>query len=222
MGRGAGLSRVVSRGWLLGVTDLGSWDRIALDELASLFAGVAAPWWLAGGYAVELAVGAPFREHGDVDVLALRSSLEELRQSLSGWDLHAADPPGTLRPWPASEVLPAHVHDVFCRRTPSSPWAFQFMVDDTDGDDWLFRRDHRVRRRVTSLAGPASRPGLPVLAPEVQLLYKSGVSGGSGRRPKDEMDRDHLGPLLDGDARAWLVGSLSLLEPDHPWLRTLR
>ncbi len=64
MGRGAGLSRVVSRGWLLGVTDLGSWDRIALDELASLLGGVSAPWWLAGGYAVELAVGAPFREHG--------------------------------------------------------------------------------------------------------------------------------------------------------------
>jgi hypothetical protein len=57
VGRGAGLSRVVSRGWLLGVTDLGSWDRIALDELASLFGGVSAPWWLAGGYAVELAVG---------------------------------------------------------------------------------------------------------------------------------------------------------------------
>jgi hypothetical protein len=48
----------------IGVTDLGSWDRIALDELASLLGGVSAPWWLAGGYAVELAVGAPFREHG--------------------------------------------------------------------------------------------------------------------------------------------------------------
>jgi hypothetical protein len=160
------------------VTDLGSWDRIALDELASLLGSV--------------------------------------------WDLHAADPPGTLRPWPVSEVLAAPVHDVFCRRTPSSSWAFQFMVDDTDGDDWLFRRDHRVRRPVASLPGAASRPGLPVLAPEVQLLYKSGVAGGSGPRPKDEVDLDHLGPVLDDAQRAWLVGSLSLLEPDHPWLRRLR
>jgi len=200
------------------VTDLGPWDRIGLDRLGDLFAAVRAPWWVAGGYAVELAVGRPFREHGDVDVLALRSSLDELRQALPGWDLHAADPPGTLRPWPVTEALPAEVHDVFCRRTPSSPWSFQLMVDDTDGETWLFRRDHRVRRPVASLSGPASRPGLPVLAPEVQLLYKSGVGGGAGPRPKDEQDLDHLGPLLDGGQRAWLVDALTLLEPSHPWV----
>jgi hypothetical protein len=99
------------------------------------------------------------------------------------------------------------------------------MVDDTEGpeddQDWVFRRDHRVRRPVASLTGPASRPGLPVLAPEVQLLYKSGVAGGSGPRPKDELDFATLGPLLDDEARAWLVASLTSLEPDHPWATEL-
>ncbi len=155
-------------------------------------------------------------------MLVLRPSVPAVQEHLAGWDLHAADPPGTLRPWPPGEVLSDAIHDMFCRRTPESPWSFQFMVDAVDGDDWVFRRDPRIRRPVTSLAGPASRPGLPVLAPEVQLLYKSGVGGGgSGPRPKDELDRDHLGPLLDDQQRAWLVGALTLIEPGHPWVSRL-
>jgi hypothetical protein len=51
VGRGASLSRVVSRGWLAGVTDLGAWDALTPDEVASLFAGLAEPWWLAGAIA---------------------------------------------------------------------------------------------------------------------------------------------------------------------------
>ncbi len=222
MGPGTVLSSVVSRGWLGGVTDLGAWDPIDIEELSELFAEVSEPWWLAGGFAVELAVGTPFRSHGDVDVLVLRTGLPALQEHLAGWDLLAADPPGTLRPWPPGEVLPDEVHDIFCRRTPDSPWAFQFMVDAVDGDDWVFRRDPRVRRPVSSLAGAASRPGLPVLTPEVQLLYKSGVAGGSGPRPKDEADLDAALPVLSDSERGWLADAIGLCSPDHGWLRRLR
>ena len=58
MGAGVALSRVVSRGWLPGVTDLGPWARIGLDRLGDLFAAVRAPWWLAGGYAERITVPA--------------------------------------------------------------------------------------------------------------------------------------------------------------------
>ncbi len=183
------------RDWLGGVTDLGAWDRIGLDELGVLFADVPAPWWLAGGYAVELAVGTPFREHGDVDVLALRSSLDDLREALSGWDLHAADPPGTLRPWPVTEVLPAHVHDVFCRRTPSSPWSFQFMVDDTDGpgseqDVAVPARPPRTPpRRLARRTGVAPRPpgagprGAAALQERRRRRFGTASEGRAGPRP---------------------------------------
>jgi hypothetical protein len=89
------------------VTDLRAWDALAPEEVASVFAGVAAPWWLAGGWAVELAVGRAFRSHADTDVLVLRPSVPLVQAHLAGWDLHAADPPGTLRPWPPGEVLAA-------------------------------------------------------------------------------------------------------------------
>ena len=74
----------------------------------------------------------------------------------------------------------------------------------------------------SSLAGAASRPGLPVLAPEVQLLYKSGACRPQGGpRPKDEEDLDAILPTLEDESRAWLASALSLVAPDNQWLARL-
>ncbi len=108
------------------------------------------------------------------------------------------------------------MHDIWCRRDPLAPWAFQLMVDDVDGDDWVFRRDARIRRPVTSLLGRASRPGLPVLAPDVQLLYKSG-----SLREEDAADFNTVLPLLAADERSWLRDALRVTSPDHEWIARL-
>ncbi|MGW0787587.1 nucleotidyltransferase domain-containing protein [Streptomyces sp. NPDC002911] len=48
----------------------GLWDPTPLSDIGALFSAVRIPWWIAGGYAIELAVGHAFLEHSDVDVLA--------------------------------------------------------------------------------------------------------------------------------------------------------
>ena len=177
---------------------------------------VKAPWWLAGGWALDSFLGLVTREHADSDALILRRDHVDVREDLAEWDAHAADPPGTLRPWRVGEHLPEEVHDVWLRRRPDLPWAFQFMIDETDGGDWLYRRDRRIRRPLASLSGPTSSPACQVLAPEIQLLYKS-----KGLRPKDESDFAAVLPELDEPRRAWLRDALRLTSPDHPWLGAL-
>ncbi|MFC8080143.1 nucleotidyltransferase domain-containing protein [Streptomyces sp. NPDC057307] len=34
--------------------------------MVRLFSGLPCPWWIGGGYAIELAVGRSFRPHGDI------------------------------------------------------------------------------------------------------------------------------------------------------------
>lgn len=174
------------------------------------------PWWVAGGWAVDLLVGRQTRPHGDLDIVVLRRDQAIVRQHLESWDLWAADPPGVLRPWSIGETLPSGVHDVWCRRHPDASWAFQLMIDDTDGDDWLFRRDHRIRRPIVSLAGRASTADLPVLAPEVQLLHKS-----RDPRPKDHADLLVVRGTLTDRERHWLRTALTVVAPDHPWIAQL-
>ncbi|MCX4446903.1 MULTISPECIES: amino acid transporter [unclassified Streptomyces] len=198
-------------------TPWGVWDPPPLDGAVRLLAPLRAPWWISGGYAVELAVGRAYREHADIDVLLLRRDQSEAQRVLAGWEWWAADPPGTLRPWCPGEILPAGVHDIWCRPGPDEPWRLQFMLDDADGEDWVFRRDARVRLPLERL-GRVSDGGIPYLATEVQLLYKS-----KSRRPKDEQDFEAALPVLDDRQRAWLAETITLVEgADHPWAARLR
>src|SRR3954447_9380019 len=177
---------------------LDDWHPLTVDQVEQVLSGCGVPWWIAGGWAIDLLVGYQTREHADIDVLFLRRDQQAVRTHLSGWDVHAADPPGSLRPRPVGGMLPEHVHDIWCRRSASDPWSLQLMLDASDGDQWLFRRDHRVRRSIAALAGRASSPARAVLTPDVQLLYKS-----RGMRPKDEQDFSTVLPVMDGDEREW-------------------
>ncbi|MEU3224272.1 amino acid transporter [Streptomyces sp. NPDC006976] len=198
-------------------TPWGPWDPPPLAEGVRLLAPLRTRWWIAGGYAVELAVGRAFRDHGDIDVLLLRRDQSEIQRILPDWEWWAADPPGTLRPWRPGETLPPGVHDIWCRPGPDEPWRLQFMLDDAEGDDWVFRRDSRVRLPLNRL-GRVSGDGVPYLAPEVQLLYKS-----RALRTKDEQDFEAALPVLDDDGRAWLAETITLAQgADHPWAARLR
>ncbi|MEU4578069.1 amino acid transporter [Nonomuraea sp. NPDC023979] len=190
------------------------WEPISVSEVARIFAGLDAPWWIGGGHAVELAVGRAFREHGDVDVGVLRRDHLAVRRLLSGWDCWAADPAGSLRPWPVDETLPARVHDIWVREATGGPWRLQLMLDESDGDDWVYRRAPGIRRPLDTVVVRDAGP--PRLAPEIQLLYKA-----KHRRPKDDADFAHLAPLLTGEQRSWLAAALTEELGDHPWLEKL-
>jgi hypothetical protein len=193
-------------------SELGRWDPLSVEDVVARMAGLPAPWWIAGGWAIDLHLGRQTRPHEDIDVVVLRADLPAVRDRLRGWDLHAADPPGRLRPWPDGELLPHRVQDVWCRPRPEDPWRLQLMIDDTVDGDWVYRKDPRIRRPVPDLSGPASTSDCPVLAPEIQLLHKS-----HRRRPKDETDFLAVLPALDGAGRGWLRDALALTAPTNPW-----
>ncbi|MCP2301986.1 nucleotidyltransferase domain-containing protein [Actinokineospora globicatena] len=184
-----------------------TWEPLPVTEVARLFAGFEAPWWIAGGYAIELALGRPIREHDDIDVLLLRRDHVAVQEVLAGWELWAADPPGSLRPWLPGESLPFGIHDIWCRRG-NGPWQLQLMIDESSTTDWISRRDPRLRRPLPTLGALDTR-GIPYLAPEVQLFYKS-----QAPRPKDWTDFTAALPILTEAQRHWLTAAL---PADHPW-----
>jgi hypothetical protein len=200
------------------MADLGPWEPLMPAEVQGLLAGAGFRWWIAGGWCLDLAVGRQTRHHADTDVSILRPDAAGFRRHVALWDVHVADPPGrgSLHPWPAGSELEDHVHDVWCRRGEDEPWGLQVMVEEVEGDDWVYRRDRRIRRPVASLRGRASVPAMAALAPEIQLLYKS-----TSLRDKDRADFERAAPLLSEDERGWLERALAMSAPDHPWLSRL-
>ncbi|MFF5105599.1 nucleotidyltransferase domain-containing protein [Streptomyces sp. NPDC000134] len=201
----------------MSVHELGRWVPARPEDLAVMFAGADFPWWIAGGYAIELAVGRELRPHGDLDVLVLRRDQALAREMLSDWDMHVADPPGAgrLRPWRPGEMLEVPLHDIWCRRTRKAPWSVQLMLDEAEGAHWVSRRDPGVRLPLGRV-GRRSPTGIPYLAPEVQLFYKTKAT-----RAKDETDFEAVLPLLDESQRVWLADSIAVTAPDHPWRKRL-
>ncbi|GAA4027417.1 hypothetical protein GCM10022247_60490 [Allokutzneria multivorans] len=196
--------------------DLGSWEPATPAEVGALFANFRGPWWIAGGWAIEFAIDPStvdgIRPHADIDVLILREHHLGTHEALPGWELWAADPPGTLRRWPRGEVLPPAVHDVWCRPGPNAPWRLQLMIDESSGTEWISRRDNEIRRPPAEV-GEVTTGGLPFLRPEIQLFYKSRCVS-----PKDEQDFLAVLPHLDADQRQWLSDAIAT---GHPWRERL-
>ncbi len=191
---------------------LGAWDPLTPAAVAELLEGCHAPWWIAGGYAIDALVGQfDRRPHGDIDAGLLARDQEAIRSALAGWDLHCADPPGELRPWHRGEVLEEPIHDVWAREHSEGPWRLQLVLNPAEHDDWMYRRDPRIRRRLEQIMWRSD--GIPYLAAEVQLLFKSKTL-----RPKDDRDFADSLPHLSSPQRIWLRQSLQLSDPEHPWL----
>jgi hypothetical protein len=191
------------------------WDALRPLEVAGLLAECRVLWWIGGGYAIDAFVGrADRRPHEDVDVGLLARDQDALRRCLAGWDFHCADPPGHLRPWRWGERLEDPIHDVWVRERDNGPWRLQLMLDAADGEDWIYRREPRVRRPLTEHV--LQIDGIPYLVPETQLLYKAKTM-----REKDELDFDDARRLLDDRRREWLRRALGLAHPGHPWLARL-
>jgi hypothetical protein len=187
------------------------WAPLSLDEVAELLRDFSAPWWIAGGHALELFLGRTIRQHEDIDVAVLRSDQLTFQRHLRGWDLQIAHG-GRLTPWPEGKELEPPEHGIWARREAGGPWELQVLFDSDTGGVWHYRRDPAVRLPVDDL-GLVSTQGLPYLRPEIVLLFKA-----KAPREKDEADLEAVLPALDAAARARLRRWLARSEksPDSP------
>lgn len=171
------------------------------------------PWAIAGGWAIDLALGRVTRPHADVDVAVFRGDQAALRAALPAWTFDAVVG-GTRVPWPVGVWLEPPVHEVYGRPAEGAG-ALEFLLNERDGADWVYRREPAVRRPLAR-ALRDTPAGIRVLAPEVVLLYKS-----KAPRTTDEQDFRVARELLDAEARAWLHAALTRQAPGHPWAAAL-
>jgi hypothetical protein len=154
----------------------------------------------------------------------LRHDQAALWSHLREWEVFKCARPGFWDPWEEGEQLELPVHQVLARPRGSGPppetWEpqpeeIQFFLNEVEDGVWLCRRDTRVTRPVDELTvGSAS--GIPIIAPETQLLYKA-----KHHLDKDEHDFGVTVARLSWDQRGWLRESLAIVHPGDPWLEQL-
>jgi hypothetical protein len=172
------------------------------------------PWWIGGGWAIDLHMGRTSRNHSDLDVCVLLRDSRRLFEAFADWDLGLVVGPEQLEPW-QGEPLPESVFCVWGRRTQAAPWSLEFLFERTDGERWVYRRDRRVTQDIDHL-GRRTRDEIPFLAPEVVLLYKA-----RHLQPRDLADFEAVQSALTSDSKVWLREALELAHPGHPWIGRL-
>ena len=192
-----------------------TWDPLTPAQARDLFAAFPRPWWIAGGWALDVHLGRASRAHADIDLAVLRGDEVALPALLAGWDIRIAHD-GALMPWGGEGALPAPYHQFWVRRDGATAWSFEVLLEEHDGATWRYRRDHRVTMPLARF-GRASPEGVPYVAPEVALLYKAKGHA----MAKNAADFEAALPALDAGARDWLRGALVVAHAGHPWLAAL-
>jgi hypothetical protein len=183
-------------------------------EVAALLAGFPRPWFIAGGWAIDLFLGHATRRHEDVDVGIYRRDQRELWTHFRGWEFDKVVE-GRREAWREGEWLNLPVHEIRGRRSDGAHEEIELLLSEATDEAWVFRRDARITRPRSKavLRTPAD---VPFLAPEIVLLYKA-----KDPKAKDREDFERTRPRLGLRQRHWLRAALETVRPGHPWLSRL-
>jgi hypothetical protein len=192
------------------VAESGSWRAVSPRQGARWLASLTAPWWIAGGWALDLFAGTQSRPHKDLDVGILRKDAMQVLASLEAWEVFEAKNAVLTQLGAGMQPRP-DVFSLWCRPAHTADWALELMLDEAENGHWIYRRQTQIQRPL-AIAIRRNSQGIPYLAPEIQLLYKS-----QRARKQDHADFERIWPKLDQGGRDWLRDCLRKTEPAHPW-----
>ncbi|WP_330334323.1 hypothetical protein OHS33_34315 [Streptomyces sp. NBC_00536] len=182
-------------------------------EVATRLNGLSTPWYVAGGWAIDLFVGEHTREHSDLEIAVPAARFPEIRSRFPEFtfDVVASD-----HVWELTPEVSDLAHQTWLRDPATGNYLVDVFREPHDGPTWICRRDPSIRLPYTEVIR-RTPDGIPYLAPELALLFKA-----KAVRPKDQQDFAAALPLMDAASRRTLATYLTRVHPEHSWLTALR
>lgn len=188
------------------------WDPWRPADIARLLAGVTVPWYVAGGWAIDLFIGRQTREHGDLEIAIPASAFPTIRSVLADYEF---DVVGSGRRWPLDSPAFDVMHQTWIRERDTGVYRADVFREPEREAAWVCRRDKSISLPYENLIR-RTRDGIPCLAPEVGLLFKAKWAA----EPKNQADFAATAGLLGEDAAGWLRWA-QRVHPGHAWIEAL-
>ncbi|WP_430592833.1 nucleotidyltransferase domain-containing protein [Humidisolicoccus flavus] len=184
----------------------GAWAPRWPSDAADLLDGWSGRWWVAGGFALDAAAGIT-RPHSDLDIVIPRTELSLLRGWLGRQYQVWCAFQGAIKPLRPQDqdILPIGTNQVWLRKSAYGLWEYDVQLDPSDHETWRYRKDPANSRPLADAL--FEKNGIRYLKPEIVLAYSSA-------RPRLTKPLEVGLPLLDDEAKAWLVETL---PADHAW-----
>ena len=209
-------------------------------------------WAVCGGYAIDIFVGHKTRDHKDIDIAVFWDQRDNLLGYLLQRDWRIFEPEGGLlrevtcldddlkrndNLWCISRETTAYQIDpkqdnffyiTTLRKHQDSLDFIEFLFNKRVEDQFIYKRNPNIRHDKAILH---DNSGIPYLAPEIVLLYKSifvryidsPLSCDIDMVNCYRHDFEVAFPLLDKKQKQWLASALNLSYPNgHEWLSFIR
>ncbi|MGH7290655.1 MAG: nucleotidyltransferase domain-containing protein, partial [Myxococcota bacterium] len=131
---------------------LEAWDAWRPDEIARRLAGLRAPWYVVGGWAIDLFLGAQTRHHEDLEIAIPRTDFPEVRAQLADFALYVVGD-GEVRALKPDELPPAEHHQNWVLDPRANAWRVDVMLEPGDARTWIFRRDESIHAPRDQMVG---------------------------------------------------------------------
>ncbi|MEK5108358.1 hypothetical protein MHI57_16875 [Cytobacillus sp. FSL K6-0129] len=181
-------------------------------RIKELMSGFDKPWFIAGGWAIDLHIGQKTREHKDIEIAVFRHDQAHVKNHLKQWRLQKVVN-GELVIW-EGENLQRPIHEIHCQNVINGT-SLEVLLNEIQHNDWIFRRDERIRYSFEKMKS-VHIEDIPYLSPEVVLLYKA-----KDTRAKDQEDFLRVVDFLSSEEKKWLQTAMQLHMPYHKWLELL-
>lgn len=184
------------------------------EFILPLMDGFDRSWCLAGGWAIDFFLGRTTRLHQDLEIAVYREDQLRLQRQLKECEFSQIVD-AQREAWPADQFLNLPVHELRAWDCHRSMRCIEILLNERQADRWVFRRNASVTLHCDR-AVRKSACGMPILTPEIVLLFKA-------KAPRDRDERDFLvmNDALSDVQRDWLRESLALCHPGHAWIKQL-
>ena len=148
------------------------WDPWTLNQVAKVLAEVDVPWYVAGGWAIDLFLGGQRREHEDLEIAVPNERFAEVADALTAFEICVITGPREATPLEQAAGALETTHQTWVRDRETDVWRLDVFREPSEGDMWICRRDLRIRLPYHSVIG-RTEDGIPYGRPEIIVLYKA-------------------------------------------------
>ena len=216
-----------------------------------LFKNCSFPYYVCGGFALELFLGKTMRSHSDLDISIFADNRKDAVELLlaNGWDVYQR---GQFQKqiFNKEDPLVQECRNIWAIKSGShiivkpiegeenlydyeilgSQTAFNFIemvIDTKDGDNFLLGKTLGDEKNISREMDKAIlfKAGIPYMASEVVLFLKSHPSYLTHEFHKEKTPGDFAAiiPALPDESREWLVKALEVAYPEgNYWISELK
>jgi len=161
------------------------------------------PWFIAGGWAIDLFLNKETREHEDIEIGIYRKNQMQLYRYFGKQKKYYIDNTSRIgkeerREW-NKEYLRLPIYEVYVEY---EGLEIKVVLNEKDEDNWIYRINEKIRLNEEK-AILYNENEIPYLCPEIVLFHKSKYM-----RDKDIADISNASKKMDGSQKKWLMDSI--------------